>query len=390
MFSKMPIVLIILIGGIIWLNPYIPLFIQQILYAISLSIKSGIIFVLPYVIFGLLFKAALNLSNSATRIIGLILGGVCVSSFVSLFFSHFIGEWVYSFDLSLIIPKNTEAADAGLKAAWLWEISPLVPNARAMFAGLILGILAGLFKIPQAVKVSAFFDKTITVILKGITFLIPLFVAGFMVKLQADDVIHIILKDYAIIFMIIAISQFSYIFFAYFLLNGGRVRDFMSNLKDMMPAAISGFCTMSSAATMPLTIIGAENNVKNKSLVESVIPATVNIHLVGDCFATPILAYAVLKNFGLDEPSLINYVIFAAYFVLAKFSVAAIPGGGILVMLPILEIYLGFTGEMMSLITALYILFDPVITCANVLGNGAFAKIIDHILTYFQRKKQIC
>jgi Na+/H+-dicarboxylate symporter len=46
-------------------------------------------------------------------------------------------------------------------------------------------------------------------------------------------------------------------------------------------------------------------------------------------------------------------------------------------MLPILEHYLGFTGEMMSLITALYILFDPVITSANVLGNGAFAKMMD-------------
>jgi len=280
MFNKMPIVLIVLIAGIIWLNPYIPLSVQQILYAISLSIKSGIIFVLPYVIFGLLFKAALNLSNSATRIIGLILGGVCVSSFVSLFISHFIGEWVYNFDLSLIVPKRTETIDTGLKAAWLWDISPLVPNVRAMFAGLILGIVAGFFKIPQAQKVSAFFDKTITSILKIITYLIPLFVTGFMVKLQADDVIHVILKDYALIFMIIAVSQFTYIFMVYFLLNGGRGRDFMSNLKDMMPAAISGFCTMSSAATMPLTIIGAENNVKNKSLVESVIPAP----YVGSCF----------------------------------------------------------------------------------------------------------
>lgn len=62
------------------------------------------------------------------------------------------------------------------------------------------------------------------------------------------------------------------------------------------------------------------------------------------------------------------------YFVLAKFSVAAVPGGGILVMLPILEAYLGLNGEMLSLITALYLLFDPVITCANILGNGAFAQ----------------
>ncbi len=34
---------------------------------------------------------------------------------------------------------------------------------------------------------------------------------------------------------------------------------------------------------------------------------------------------------------------------------------------------------MLSLITALYILFDPFITSANVLGNGAFARIIDKL-----------
>ena len=79
----------------------------------------------------------------------------------------------------------------------------------------------------------------------------------------------------------------------------------------------------------------------------------------------------------MQEPSLLNYLIFSMYFVIAKFSVAAVPGGGILVMLPIPKTYLGFNTEMMSLITALYLLFDPVITCANVLGNGAFAKLID-------------
>ena len=48
-------------------------------------------------------------------------------------------------------------------------------------------------------------------------------------------------------------------------------------------------------------------------------------------------------------------------------------------MLPILEQYLGFNAEMLSLITALYILFDPIITSVNILGNGAFAKVIDWI-----------
>jgi hypothetical protein len=49
---------------------------------------------------------------------------------------------------------------------------------------------------------------------------------------------------------------------------------------------------------------------------------------VGDCFAIPIFAFAVLKNFGHFEPAFMDYFIFAVYFMLAKFSVAAVPGGG--------------------------------------------------------------
>ena len=54
-----------------------------------------------------------------------------------------------------------------------------------------------------------------------------------------------------------------------------------------------------------------------------------------------------------------------------------------MVMLPILEKYLKFSPEMLSLITALYIVFDPIITSANVIGNGAFtmmfAKLYDKL-----------
>jgi Na+/H+-dicarboxylate symporter len=127
-------------------------------------------------------------------------------------------------------------------------------------------------------------------------------------------------------------------------------------------------------------MIAAEKNANDPDIVRSIIPATVNIHLVGDCFAIPIFAYAILKNYGMVEPSLMHYLIFSYYFVIAKFSVAAIPGGGIIVMLPVLESYLGFNSSMCALITALYILFDPVITCVNVLGNGGFAQIMDRLI----------
>ncbi len=383
MFRKMPLILVVVILAIIFLDPIIPLPLKQFLYAISLSIKSVIVMALPFIIFGLLFKAAVMLSSSATRIIGMILALVCCSNFVSTFLSHYVGIWIFHFDLSMISPKELTE----LKPLWSLDLPKIIANDKAMFAGIILGIVASKLYKGAANTLAVHAEKYIGTLLKGFVYLIPLFVAGFVVKLQYDDVVGTIVKDYTTIFALIALAQFTYILLSYFALSNGRIKEFASSVKNMLPAAISGFSTMSSAASMPLTIMSAENNAKNKDIARSVIPATVNIHLVGDCFAIPIFAYAVLKSYGMEEPSLMNYLIFAFYFVLAKFSVAAIPGGGIIVMLPILETYLGFNADMMSFITALYILFDPVITCANVLGNGAFAKMVDRTVLSLERLK---
>jgi Na+/H+-dicarboxylate symporter len=381
----MPVILIATIFAVILLNPLIPLTFKQALYSLGLSIKDLIVLLLPFIIFGLLFKAAVMLASTATQIIFIILILVCCSNFLSTFLSHFVGIWVHSFDLSMIAPKSFE----GLEPLWTLSMPKFMANNTAMFAGIIIGIATSKLYPAKAMIYAERLERYVAKLLKIIVLLIPLFVVGFIIKLQHDGVISVIIKDYMFIFIAVAVAQYSYIALAYFLLNNAKAGEFIQSVKNIIPAAITGFSTMSSAASMPLTIIGAENNATNKEVARFVIPATVNIHLVGDCFAIPIFAYAVLKSFGMAEPSLINYMIFTLYFVLAKFSVAAIPGGGIIVMLPILERYLGFNAEMMSLITALYILFDPVITCANVLGNGAFAKMVDKALHFFGDKRVV-
>jgi len=371
----MPFVLLAVILSIFCFERFIPLELKSILYALSLSIKSVILFVLPIIIFSLLFCAALRLADRATKIIGLIIAGVCISNFIATFVSHYVGQWVYRFDLSLFVPTES----ISLKPYWLFELPRFIANDKAMFAGLILGIISSLVRFQYAHVLAKKMEKVVSIILNTIIYMIPFFVAGFVIKLQYDGVMATIIKDYALIFVVIACAQFFYITCMYLLANRFNISKVIESIKNMLPAALTGFSTMSSAAAMPFTIIGSEKNCEDKNIARAVIPATVNIHLMGDCFAIPIFAYAVLKNFGVAEPSLLSFVIFACYFVFAKFSVAAIPGGGILVMLPILESHLGFNGQMMSLITALYILFDPVITCANVLGNGEFAMIIDRL-----------
>lgn len=386
MFRKIPFILMAIILAIILLGGLIPLEIKELLYTISLSIKSIIVFILPIIIFGLLFKTAVNLASSATRVIILILVAVCCSNFVSTYLSHNIGTLIYQLDLSIISPGEGKS----LEGLWTFELPKLIGNSTAMFGGLILGILAGMFKKDVGIKIASKLEGAINLMLSSFTYLIPLFVAGFVVKLEFDGMMRMIIKDYALIFGIIAVAQFSYIGLIYLIANNFKIKAFINSIKNMLPALIAGFSTMSSVAAMPLTLIGTEKNTENKDLGRAIIPATVNIHLIGDCFAIPIFAYAVLKNYGMAEPAFLDYMLFAIYFVLAKFSVAAIPGGGIIVMLPILEKYLGFNGEMMSLITALYILFDPVITCANVAGNGGFAMVMSRILGKNKKLEDVC
>jgi hypothetical protein len=383
MLRKMPVILLIEIIIIMLLEPTLPLDLKSMIYALSLTIKSLIMFLLPFLIFGLLFKVSAGLAQRASTIILFVLASICISNFISTLVSYGVASGVYEFDLSLLMPGDLKE----LHPYWTFGLPKLIANDKAMFMGLISGVAISFFKPSWGEWISQHLEKVVSKILSSFAMLIPLFVAGFTVKLQYEGILTRIVQDYALIFVVIALAQYTYILLMYGLVNQFKFKKFISTVQNMLPAALAGFSTMSSVAAMPLTILAVEKNSADPDLSKSVVPATVNVHLIGDCFAIPIFAFAVLKNFGVEEPLFVSYLIFAFYFVLAKFSVSAVPGGGILVMLPVLETHLGFSGEMMSLITALYILFDPVITSANVLGNGGLSMVLGKISATFKERK---
>jgi Na+/H+-dicarboxylate symporter len=156
-------------------------------------------------------------------------------------------------------------------------------------------------------------------------------------------------------------------------------------IKNTLPAAILGFSTMSSLIAMPLTMNATTKNTNSQDFSRLIIPTTVNIHTIGLAINIPLIALSILSNFDFKLPDFITYSEFAFYFVLAQFGVAAIPGCGILLMIPLLEKYLGFTDNMSALITAIYILFDPAETSTNILGNSALAILLSKYKKLFVR-----
>ncbi len=378
MFRQMPFIMIFIIIACVVIDFFAPLIIKQFLYSISMTIKGIIVMLLPVIIALLLFKTMVSLASKATKMVAILLVVVCSSSLTATLLSRFLGEAIYGLSFSMLKPSETE----GLTSLWSINFPSLISNDQAILCGILFGVILAKLKPHFALKAAAISDKLVNVILGNFIYIIPFFISGFIIKMQYEGVIASIIGHYFSVFLVVICGQYLYITLIYWLLSGFSKNRLLADLKNMIPAVISGFSTMSSAASMPLTIKAAENISKNKSLAKAIVPVTANIHLIGDCFAIPIFAYAVIKSFGIEEPSISNYLIFSIYFVLAKFSVAAVPGGGILVMIPILEKYLGFNSDMISMITALYILFDPVITAANVLGNGALVKFIDKVTSF--------
>ena len=208
---------------------------------------------------------------------------------------------------------------------------------------------------------------------------LPLYVLGFVLKMHHDGELSMLLKNYAQAFALICLVIIGYIALLYFIASNLSWEIFKRSLKTMTAAGLTGFSTISSAVTMPLTITATEQNTNDKQFARLVIPTTVNIHMIGHGLSIPITSLTILMLTGHPLPSLEAFAIFVIYFCIAKFSATAVPGGGIIVILPILQNQLGFTPEMCSIIIMLDILQDAVLTSANVMGNGAFAMIFHRL-----------
>ena len=93
-------------------------------------------------------------ARGATAMIALILVCVCCSNALSTILSHFVGEWIYHFNLSLLIPKET----VSLTPAWMWHLPKLISNDSAMFSGIGFGILLGGLNAERAQRMAAILD----------------------------------------------------------------------------------------------------------------------------------------------------------------------------------------------------------------------------------------
>lgn len=355
-------------------------------YAISLGIKECLVFFLPFVIFSLVFNAISRLGAHAIRLMMLLLPLICLSNFFNTELSYGISRlWLMRKGCDFCA-VDLGQKEQGLVAAFSFQLTPFFSSHVALLSGFVFGLFFGIFWGKMAEKASQVFRLWTRVLFRLLLPCMPLFIVGTTLKLQHDGVLGAIFESYLPVLFVFVIATGFWILLQYFLLAKGNWVRMRAYLKNVFPAILTAFSSMSSVAAFPFSIKAAEKNSANSHHADIVVPSTVNVHLVGDCFFIPMVAIAVMQSFGMPFPSFFVYLPFVFHFVLAKFAVAGVPGGGVLVMLPILEKYLGLTSDMLAIVMAIYILFDPIITTCNVAGNGSFAILFDRIMGYWEKR----
>lgn len=367
---RIPLILAATLVLPIIFGPQIPLYIKSIFYALSLSIKAVLEFVLPFIIFSFVFYCLSNLQKGALFFVFLLIGCVFVSNFTALmvgYSSGYIGLNLLHFTATAINSSNP------LIPAWQFHLNKLISNDIALLWGFSIGIFFSIWPNPKAKSLAVQLNRFANLFLRRLFIpLLPLFILGFVFKLEYEHLLKTSLTLYGPIIVLIVITQWVYVCSWYFVASQGSLKKFWFYLKNVLPASLTGFSTISSAAAMPVLLLSTEKNLGNAEKANMLIPAIINIHTIGSAIGIPILSLATIITFGLPMPSPSVFIVFALYTALAKYAVAAVPGGVIIVVAPILEAHLGFSSDMVGLITAIYLICDPFGTTANVTANGVF------------------
>ncbi|MDP4708493.1 MAG: dicarboxylate/amino acid:cation symporter [Rickettsiaceae bacterium] len=372
----MPAKLIFIILSVFLLGDFLPEYLKSLLLTTSLVMKEILLFILPAIVFFLVFASFSQLSGGFMVFTGLLLALVCISNFTAVMVAYPVGYFAQDF----IVTNNSVQSSLELQSFYTLNLPKLCDNSMALVIGLLLGVYTSA-KNNKFLKRFALIGSDIAngFLAKCFTPVLPIFILGFILKAQHDGLLTVLFRNFMPLLSVIIFLYVVYIGTLYVIVNVFDISRVFSSLKNILPAALVGFSSMSSAVAMPVLINGALKNCEDQDIPKRIVPFITNTHMMGDALAIPLMAISLYILEYNQFPTMDKYVLFAVAYMLAKFASAGIPGGTILIMTPVLEAKLGFTSEMSTIILTTYLLFDPFCTLGSVFGNGGFVMMFEKL-----------
>lgn len=352
----------------------------QFFYTISHIFKEFLGLLLPFIVFSFIASGVLSVKRGAPIILLILLITVLISNFVVTSLSYLFVR--FSLPMMNSCSEAIKALDVEhfVGSSVDFKLPRLVSPGLMLMLGVLVGIIFSMKPVPIVHRAITKMKSIVEMILLRFFIpLLPVYVFGYLLDIKHSGLLEILFQHYGSALALIVGMQMLFIC-AFFVLAKGSFVGGRKALKNALPSYITAISTISSTATIPVTVECAEKNTGNRPLAEMAIPILANVHLMGAGINIPVLSLATMLLFRSALPDPFTYLTFVGYFCLSMFAVTGVPGAGLIVMMPLLDAHFDFSPIMLSVLTTLYLLMDATSTGANVMGDGALIIIVNKIL----------
>ncbi|PSW07266.1 dicarboxylate/amino acid:cation symporter [Photobacterium lipolyticum] len=207
---------------------------------------------------------------------------------------------------------------------------------------------------------------------------LPFYIAGVFADMTVKGTVFATLQTFSLVLIAVIAMHWVWLTFQFVTTGIAIQQSPLKILRTMMPAYFTAVGTMSSAATVPVTLQQTKRNGVSSSIANFVVPLCANIHMSGSVISIASVAVAVILMTGAGPvPSLLEALPFIAMLGITMVAAPGAPGGAVMASVGLLGSMLGFTEEMIALQIVLHLAQDSFGTACNVTGDGVIALLID-------------
>lgn len=370
-----------LVAGIVLgmlLGLYAPHWLTQILITFKALFGQLLFFTIPLLILFFITSGIAALPRNSGKLLGRTLGLAYVSTIAAGVLAFLIA--------ALVIPMLAPAAAdlAGTEGVNLVPyIEMNIPPVFSVMTALALAFVFGLgIASTGAVALQQLSDQGRDIIQlllsKVIIPLLPLYIAGVFAQMAAAGTVFVTLKTFGIVLILAILLHWAWIITLFVIAGIKAGKSPFTLIRNMLPAYFTALGTMSSAATIPVSLQATKNNGVKDEVANFSVPLCATIHLSGSTITIVSCAVAVIMmKSNLEIPSLLTMIPFILTLGVVMLAAPGVPGGAVMSAVGLLGSMLGFGEGAIALMIALYMAQDSFGTACNVTGDGAIAVLVD-------------
>ncbi|WP_372627527.1 dicarboxylate/amino acid:cation symporter [Arsukibacterium sp.] len=370
-----------LIAGIVLgmlLGLYAPHWLTQILITFKALFGQLLFFTIPLLILFFITSGIAALPQKSGKLLGRTLGIAYLSTITAGTLAFLVAAIV----VPMLAPTGG-ATSSGVVANLMPYIEMNIPPVFGIMTALTLAFIFGLgIAATQAQQLKQLSDQGRDIIqlllLKVIIPLLPFYIAGVFAQLAAAGTVFNTLQTFGVVLVLALLLHWVWILVLYSIAGIKAGKSPLLLIKNMLPAYFTALGTMSSAATIPVSLQATKANGVKPNIADFTVPLCATTHLAGSTITIVSCAVAVMvMQNGLEIPSLLTMLPFILTLGVVMLAAPGVPGGAVMSAVGLLGSMLGFGEAAVAMMIALYMAQDSFGTACNVTGDGAIAVLVD-------------